>query len=92
MNTHIDDLQANISVNDVGEAVLSDIGVNRVALDDSNPPAVTANLIEANAARWMAPELLDPHNENPRLCRETDMYAFSMVVIEVRTCRHDCFF
>lgn len=46
--------------------------------------AVTAGLIEANAARWMAPELLDSHIESPRLTKETDIYAFSMLVIEVR--------
>lgn len=46
--------------------------------------AVTAGLIEANAARWMAPELLDSHTESPRLTKETDIYAFSMLVIEVR--------
>lgn len=71
-------------MNDVGEAVLSDIGVSRVALDDTNPAAVTAGLIEANAARWMAPELLDSHFESPRLTKETDIYAFSMLAIEVR--------
>jgi hypothetical protein len=76
--------QANIAVNDIGEAVLSDIGVFRVALDDSNPVAVVAGLIEANAVRWMAPELLDPHAANPRLTKETDAYALSMVAIEVR--------
>jgi len=70
-------------VNDIGEAVLSDIGVLRVALDDSNAVAVTAGLIEASAVRWMAPELLDPHIANPRLTKETDVYALGMVAIEV---------
>jgi len=76
---------ANIAVNDIGEAVLSDIGVLRVALDDSNAVAVTAGLIEASAVRWMAPELLDPHIANPRLTKETDVYALGMVAIELYT-------
>lgn len=75
--------KANIAVNDIGEAVLSDIGVLRVALDDSNPAAATAGLIEANAVRWMPPELLDPQVVNPRLTKETDVYALGMVAVEV---------
>lgn len=75
--------QANIAVNDVGEAVLSDIGIVRVALDDANPTTVISGLVAANATRWMAPELFDPHIEYPRLTKETDIYAFSMVAIEV---------
>ena len=70
-------------MNDIGEAVLSDIGVLRVALDDSNAVAVTAGLIEASAVRWMTPALLDPHIANPRLTKETDAYALGMVAIEV---------
>lgn len=75
---------ANISINDSGEAVVNNIGVVRVALDDSNGTHVTESLKDASALRWMAPELLDPNLENPKLTKETDMYAFAMTAIEVR--------
>lgn len=45
---------------------------------------VTEGLKDANALRWMAPELLDSNIESPRLTKETDMYAFAMTAIEVR--------
>lgn len=72
----------------MGEAVLSDIGVFRISLDESNGSALATGLIEAGAARWMAPELLDPHVEHPKMSKETDVYAFSMTAIEVSLAIH----
>jgi hypothetical protein len=68
-------------VNDVGEACLSDIGVSKMPfpLDWTQP-------FGTRSARWMAPELIAPSDESeddyPVTC-QTDVYSFSMTVMEV---------
>jgi serine/threonine protein kinase len=82
---HGDIKGANVLVNDIGEACLSDIGVSKMPfpLDWTQP-------FGTRSARWMAPELIAPNDEGeddyPVTC-QTDVYSFSMTVIEILTCR-----
>lgn len=73
--------QANVLVNDAGEACLSDIGISKIPfpLDWTQP-------FGTRSARWMAPELIAPNDDGADdypVTRQTDVYSFSMTVIEV---------
>lgn len=78
-------LQSNVLVNDNGEACLCDFGRSKLETDDDYSRSLFAS------CRWAAPELLLHSQENipVPLSFASDMYAFAMVVIEVRyvSCR-----
>jgi serine/threonine protein kinase len=70
--------QTNVLVNDAGEACLSDIGAGKMSF----PSDWTFG---TSSIRWMAPELMISHesNEDDHVTCQTDVYSFSMTVIEV---------
>lgn len=69
--------QPSILVDDTGRARLTDFGLAAIALDHEP----TESLKGGYAVRWAAPEILD--EEGP-VSRESDIYSFAMVAIEVR--------
>ena len=61
------------------QALIADFGVSIVT---TNPDSIrTATRQPFNTARWTAPEVLG--DENPT--KESDIYSFAMVMIEVRS-------
>lgn len=74
--------QANVLVDDSGNAVLADYGLTFV-IDQSE---FTTTKI-AGPARWTAPEILDsPEGEEynePHYSTKSDVFAFAMTFIEV---------
>jgi len=76
---------ANILVDDVGSVRLADFGLNSITTDDNSFNASSINN-ERGTTRWMAPEILNvDDDESARPTRESDIYAFAMVVIEAFT-------
>lgn len=76
--------QANVLVDDDGNARISDYGLAFII-----EPSEFTSIKTAGACRWTAPEIMNPPeddaaNESPALfTKESDVYAFAMVVIEV---------
>jgi serine/threonine protein kinase len=68
-------------VDDSGRARLTDFGFSGIASDLGSAVSIT----DGHAVRWAAPEILDM--EGP-VSKESDVYSFAMVVIEVRACDH----
>ena len=66
-------------MDDTGHARLTDFGLAGVA-SDSGP---VASETKGHSVRWAAPEVLA--TERP-VSKESDVYSFAMVVIEVRAC------
>jgi serine/threonine protein kinase len=65
-------------VDDFGHAHIANISFATVA---QNPDSVqSASGHRGYTARWAAPEVL----EGERYCKEADVFAFAMVMIEVR--------
>ena len=99
LGTHID-YQANILVNQQSRACLADFGLSTiVGVERRNN--VNASMISVTSKAsllsftgggtipWMSPELLYPEHFGITDCRPTkqsDCYAFAMVIYEVRTC------
>ena len=70
-----------------GVPQITDFGISSITLDPYSNNASTAH--EKSNLRWAAPEILEAP-QNSELCRPTrmsDVYAFAMVVIEVK-CHH----
>jgi len=68
-----------------GHARLADFGLLIIVSDPTNP-TVSTSVAPAGTTRWMSPELLDPDNfgsKDSRPTKESDCYAFGMVVYEV---------
>lgn len=66
--------------------MLADFGLASITGDPISINASTPG--KQGAARWMAPELLNPDapdDEVPRPTRASDVYAFAMVILEVFT-------
>ena len=77
-------LQSNILINDIGEASLTDFGLSRI-LEKSGYTTTTAS----GTLRYMAHELysiFEGADEGfiPRVTEATDVWGFSMTVVEVR--------
>ncbi|KAF9647775.1 kinase-like protein [Thelephora ganbajun] len=70
----------SILVDDTGRARLTDFGLAGIASDSGSAASIT----DGHAVRWAAPEVLDM--ERP-VSKESDVYSFAMVVIEVFTGR-----
>lgn len=89
-------LQLNILVKDDGSACLADFGLISIVLDPGTTDITTSTDGGTQGTyRWMAPELFYPSDFNlPKfhLTRESDCYAFAMIIYEVggskywRTC------
>jgi serine/threonine protein kinase len=78
-------LQSNILVNDNNEASLIDMGLSRVLLQSGFTTGVVSVTI-----RYAAFELIGGYNgeedeEISRVTEATDVWGFSMTVVEVRT-------
>jgi serine/threonine protein kinase len=93
------DYQANILVNRSCRACLADFGLSTI-IGIEHRAAANASLVSVaskislmsftagGTTRWMSPELLDPERFGIRDCRPTkqsDCYAFGVVIYEVRT-------
>jgi serine/threonine protein kinase len=63
-------------VDDTGHARLADFGLSTVSADLGS----SGSIKDGHAVRWAAPEILE--EERP-VSNESDVYSFSMVVIEV---------
>ncbi|EJD39881.1 kinase-like protein, partial [Auricularia subglabra TFB-10046 SS5] len=79
---------ANVLISDVGDALLADFGLSTF-VDKSTYTLTTATSIRnMHTARFAAPELLigeDERTVRPRSkTRESDVYAFGMLILEVR--------
>lgn len=79
-------MQLNILINSDGHAVIADFGLGAVLSTNS-----FATIAESGGGteRWMAPELLDPEQYGFSHCspsKESDIYAFGMVIYEVSYC------
>ena len=70
------DFQPSILINDTGRACLTDFGLSTIT-PDLKPAAPTHGYY---SIRWTAPEIL---RGEVGVSKETDIYAFGMVVIEV---------
>ena len=68
-------------MDDVGHARLTDFGLSSVFTGSGAGGSIT----DGHAVRWAAPEVLD--KERP-VSTKSDVYSFSMVIIEVRAERY----
>ena len=66
-------------MDDVGRARLTDFGLSTVIPDFGSAGSIK----DGHAVRWGAPEVLD--KEQP-VSKESDVFSFAMVVIEVCAC------
>ena len=74
--------QANILINDSGNACWADFGLMTIASDRSDD---TSLCDDGGSIRWMSPERLDPERFGleSRPTKESDYYALGMVIYEV---------
>ena len=75
--------QANILINNSGNACLADFSLLTVASDQST---IISSCMEGGTIQWMSPELIDLGRfglEKIRPTKESDCYALGMVVYEV---------
>ncbi|TDL27047.1 kinase-like protein [Rickenella mellea] len=73
----------NILVTDLGKAILADFGLAVIVEDLTRIPISTA-LQGSGNWRWMAPELLFA-DESVVVSKESDVWAFAMVVLQLIT-------
>lgn len=79
---HIVHFQSNVLVNDAGEACLCDIGVSNISF-----PQEWNQAHGTGSARWTAPELMNPKEDDDATCPATtqsDVYSLGMTILEVR--------
>lgn len=77
-------LKANILVSDKREALLCDFGIASLALDTRDSGTDSSTVIRAGSFQWMAKELLLTDKPGLEISEASDVWAFAMVVIEVR--------
>jgi serine/threonine protein kinase len=79
--------QNNILINDEGNASWTDFGLARTL----QVTGLTTPTLLSGTLRYQAPELMsrmEGENEtNPRVTKESDVWSFSMAVVEVRISR-----
>ncbi|EJD49184.1 kinase-like protein, partial [Auricularia subglabra TFB-10046 SS5] len=83
---------SNVLVSDSGDALLGDFGLSTLVEKSELDPTTLSSIRDMNTTRFAAPELLLGAN-NPNIkprskTRESDVYAFGMLVLEVRLYRH----
>lgn len=91
--THALVTQVNILINAKRRACLSDFGLAAFSYEDRTAYIPTLS-VNAGTMRWTAPEIMDPEEfglERARPSRESDVYAVSMVMWEVRGASHTVF-
>ena len=91
--------QANILINQNYRACLADFGLSTIVSTEHHATANASltsltsrtslmSFTVGGTTRWMSPELLDPErfgSSDERPTKQSDCYAFGMVVYEVRT-------
>lgn len=95
---HGDIKASNILINDEGQASLTDFGLSTVLQASGFTPRavpgtrsfIAPDLVKTKAVRWQAPELFESGMEPgkgyiQRVTQATDVWAFSMTVIEILT-------
>jgi serine/threonine protein kinase len=81
--------QANVLIDDNGEACLADFGLTGWSETQAR---TTVTRARGASLAWLAPELWDEEMESdsePPKTKASDIYAFGMTIYEV--CRLDCF-
>ncbi|EJD39873.1 kinase-like protein [Auricularia subglabra TFB-10046 SS5] len=83
---------ANVLVSDYGEALLADFGLSTFMEKSQGVLATMTGIRQLHTARFAAPELLvsgaDPSAKPQSKTSESDVYAFGMLILEVRESRH----
>ena len=77
-------VKANVLIDKTGHARLSDFGLLTILSDPTNVFSSTS-FTQGGSARWMGPELIDPHRfglKNSRPTKASDCYALGMVIYE----------
>lgn len=75
--------QPNILFDSAGIPRIGDFGASSITFDPVSKNASTPS--QAYSLRWAAPEILEAQNdESRRPTKKSDVYAFAMVVVEVR--------
>ena len=80
--------KANILIDQDGHARIADFRL--LTVSDSTRTTVSSSPKVAGTARWMSPERLNPRRfgfKDGRATKESDCYAFGMVILEVLTGR-----
>ncbi|KAF9440384.1 kinase-like protein, partial [Macrolepiota fuliginosa MF-IS2] len=72
----------NILVNSAGRACLADFGLASIQADEIFSSRITTTATFGCTYRWAAPEL---HNDDPRLTKESDIWAMGCVFFEIFT-------
>jgi serine/threonine protein kinase len=79
--------QENILFDSAGTPRIADFGISSITFNPISNNASTP--YHGYSIRWAAPEILEaPNDESRRPTKMSDVYAFGMVVVEVR-CHHD---
>ena len=76
-------MQANVVVDASGNARITDFGHTRVAQDIILPGSADGR--QGCTTRWAAPEVL---RDDSQVTKESDIFSFGMVIIEVKSDRY----
>ena len=80
-------IKANILIDSNGRARLADFGLLTIISDSTNSTTASSSS-SGGSTRWMSPELFAPEKfglKDKRRTKESDCYAFAMVILEVLT-------
>jgi serine/threonine protein kinase len=67
--------------------MLADFGLTSIIFDPDMTQITTVSVAMKGTVPWMSPELLDPEEfglNSSKSTKATDVYAFGMVILEVR--------
>jgi serine/threonine protein kinase len=74
-------MKANILVNDLERAVITDFGMSFIRTDKTLADVVISREIHGSTTRWCAPELFD---DDARASMASDIWALGCVLYQVR--------